>query len=158
MSSNEMETFFGSRRQWLSTHVTLALAGWVWAQPAGASTGELNATLKAHAGAAVIQEGRVKLDIAPIVDNGNTVPVRITVQSPMTYDNYVTDIALFNERNPEREIAKFVLSPRSGSASIATRIRLATTQKLVAVARMNDGSYWSHTVDVIVSIAACIED
>lgn len=148
-----------TRRNWLQRNTALvASAGWVWVRPASASTEELNAALKAYAGGALIREGRVTINIAPIVDNGNVVPVQISVDSPMNPDSYVSAIALFNEKNPQREVVKFGLGPRSGKASVSTRIRLATTQKLVAVARMNDGSYWSRSVDVIVSIAACIED
>lgn len=75
----------------------------------------------------------------------------------MTATDHVTAIAIFNERNPQRDVARFTLGPRAGRATVSTRIRLATTQKLAAVARMNDGSYWSHTVDVIVTLAACLE-
>ena len=101
--------------------------------------------------------GKVKLDIAELVDNGNVVPITVTVDSPMTAAMHVTAIAVFNEKNPQREVVKFTLGPRYGKAAVSMRIRLATTQKLVAVAQMSDGSFWSHTVEVIVTIAACIE-
>jgi sulfur-oxidizing protein SoxY len=66
-------------------------------------------------------------------------------------------VAIFNERNPQREVANFFLGPRAGRAVVATRIRLATSQRLVAVAKMSDGSFWSHSVDVVVTLAACVE-
>ena len=100
----------------------------------------------------------VKLDIAPLVDNGNSVPIEVSVESPMTPADHVVGIAIFNEKNPQREVAEFMLGPRAGRAHVATRIRLATTQKLVALARMSDGSVWSHTVEVLVTLAACIEE
>ena len=75
----------------------------------------------------------------------------------MTAADHVTEIAVFNEKNPLKDVARFSLGPRCGRAEVATRIRLATSQKLVALARMNDGSIWSDTVDVIVVLAACIE-
>ena len=75
----------------------------------------------------------------------------------MTAASHVKAIAVFNEKNPQREVVKFDLGPRYGKAEVSTRIRLATTQKVVAVAQMNDGTFWSHTVEVIVTIAACIE-
>jgi sulfur-oxidizing protein SoxY len=106
---------------------------------------------------APLREGRVALDIAELVDNGNTVPVTVSVVSPMTAADHVVALALFNERNPQRDVITMRLGPRSGRARVSTRIRLATTQKLVAVARMNDGSCWSRTVEVIVTLAACIE-
>lgn len=141
-----------NRRQALAT---LAL---VIVRPSLAAEGTLADAIRNYTGGAAVKEGRVKFDIAELVDNGNAVPVTITVDSPMTAANHVTAIALFNEKNPQRDIARFQLGPRAGKAVVSTRIRLATTQKLVAIARMSDGSYWSHTVDVIVTLAACIED
>ena len=104
-----------------------------------------------------LREGRVLLEIAELVENGNAVPVTVSVTSPMTNADHVVALALFNERNPQRDVFSARLGPRSGRARVSARIRLATSQKLVAVARMNDGSCWSHSVDVIVTLAACIE-
>ena len=104
-----------------------------------------------------MQTGRVLFEISRLIDNGNAVPVTVRVQSPMTKADHVTSIALFNERNPQPEVARFDLSALSGRADVSTRIRLATSQKLAAVARMSDGSFWQQTVDVIVTLAACIE-
>jgi sulfur-oxidizing protein SoxY len=75
----------------------------------------------------------------------------------MTAADHVSAIAIFNERNPQRDVAIFHFTPRSGRASVSTRIRLANSQTLIAVARMNDGSYWSTSVYVIVTLAGCIE-
>ena len=133
------------------------LAAWVMLRPALAATDELAAAVSAYAGGAMVTAGKIKLDIAELVDNGNVVPITVTVDSPMTAGNHVKAIAVFNEKNPQRDVAKFTLGLRYGKAEVTTRIRLATTQKLVAVAQMNDGSFWSHTVDVIVTLAACIE-
>ena len=114
--------------------------------------------VSAYAAGGVVREGRVKFDIAPLVDNGNSVPVEITFDGPMSTEQYVVGIALFNEKNPQNQIAEFTLSPLSGRARVATRIRLALSQQLVAVAKMNDGSCWTHTVEVLVTIASCIEE
>ena len=92
-----------------------------------------------------------------MVENGNVVPITVLVDSPMTAASHVKAIAVFNEKNQQHEVVKFTLGPRYGKAGVSTRIRLATTQKLVAVAQMSDGTFWSHTVDVIVTLAACIE-
>ena len=128
------------------------------AQPAALPvSGELADAVKAYARGANVQPGKIKLDIAELVDNGNVVPITVTVDSPMTAADHVKAIAVFNEKNPQRDVIRFSLGPRSGKASVTTRIRLATTQKLVAVAQMSDGTYWSHTVDVIVALAACLE-
>jgi sulfur-oxidizing protein SoxY len=145
-----------TRRQLLADGAGLGI--WLLVRPAVAAPDELAAVIQAYTGGAVLKVGRIQLEIAPLVDNGNTVPVTVTVDSPMTAADHVTAIAIFNERNPQREVVKFSLNERAGRASVSTRIRLATSQKLVAMARMSDGSFWSHTVDVIVTIAACMED
>ena len=126
-------------------------------RPAVAQTDELAAAVSAYAEGKKVTEGKVKLDIAELVDNGNVVPITVSVDSPMSAANHVKAIAVLNEKNPQREVVRFTLGPRYGKAEVSTRIRLATTQKLVAVAQMNDGTFWSHTVEVIVTIAACIE-
>jgi sulfur-oxidizing protein SoxY len=117
----------------------------------------LDAVLRAHLGDVVPTPGRVKLDISPLVENGNTVPVTITADSPMTEADHVVSLALFNERNPQNDVFVATLGPRAGRAMVSTRIRLATSQKLVAVARMSDGTAWSDTALVVVTLAACVE-
>jgi sulfur-oxidizing protein SoxY len=118
----------------------------------------LEAAIRAFTGGAPVRAGKVRVQIAPLVDNGNTVPLSVTVDHPMRPDDHVAAIAVFSERNPQHEVASFGLSPRNPAAKVSTRIRLATSQKLVAVARLSDGSHWSGEVDVIVTLAACIED
>lgn len=118
----------------------------------------LTPLVNAYAGGGAVREGRVKFDIAPLVDNGNSVPIEITVDSPMTQAQHAVGIALFNEKNPQNQVAEFTLSALTGRARVATRIRLALSQQLVAVAKMNDGSCWTHTVEVLVTIASCIEE
>jgi len=138
--------------------VLLAGLGTVLAAPSAHATPEaLQAAIGRFTGSRAARTGRVVLDVAPLIDNGNMVPVSISVQSPMTAADHVHRIALFTELNPLAEAAVFTLSPASGAARVATRIRLATTQTLVAMAQMNDGSVWQQRVDVIVTLAACIE-
>ncbi len=137
--------------------VGAALAATLLVRPARADQAELDAAIAAYTRGARVTPGRVRLDVAKLVDNGNTVPLTVSVDSPMTPADHVTAIALFNERNPERDIARFQLTPRSGRARVSTRVRLATSQKLVAVARMSDGSWWSDSIDIVVVLAACIE-
>jgi sulfur-oxidizing protein SoxY len=138
--------------------VVAASALWaVSVRPAHAQSDELQAAVRGFAANAPVREGKVHIDIAPLVENGNAVPIGIKVDSPMTAAEHVKAIAVFNERNPQREVAVFHLTPRSGRASVSTRMRLATSQKLVAVARMSDGSHWSGTVEVVVTLAGCIE-
>ena len=138
-------------------HILTAAAATVLVRPALAQGDELAAAVRQFTGGAPVQAGRVTLDIAPLVDNGNTVPMTVSVDSPMTAADHVVALAVFNERNPQRDVIKATLGPRAGKAQVATRIRLATSQKLVAVAKLSDGSHWQHTVDLIVTLAACIE-
>lgn len=132
-------------------------AALVVARPAFATTGEMKSAIAAFTGGAEPRAGRVTLDVAKLVDNGNAVPIAVSVDSPMTAADHVVAIAVFNERNPQTDVVKFTLGPRAGKAAVSTRIRMATSQKMVAVARMNDGSSWSSTADVIVTLAACVE-
>ena len=144
-----------TRRHLLTT--TAGLAGGLWLRPSSAAADDLAAAIAAFAAGAPVRAGRVELDIAPLVENGNAVPITVSVESPMTATDHVRSIAVFNERNPQRDVVVFTLGPRSGRARVATRIRLATSQRLVAVAQLSDGSYWQHGVDVIVTLAACVE-
>ncbi|MFM9980110.1 MAG: SoxY-related AACIE arm protein [Burkholderiales bacterium] len=104
------------------------------------------------------QKGRVKLEVPPLVDNGNAVAISVAVDSPMTEANHVKEIHIFSERNPEPVILSMKLGPRAGRAAAATRVRLADTQTLVAIAAMSDGTFWSGSAQTVVTIAACLED
>jgi sulfur-oxidizing protein SoxY len=128
------------------------------ASPAGAAGPDgMDAAIREFVGEAPTREGRVKLEIPPLVDNGNSVTLTVSVESPMTAADHVKRIAVFNEKNPQPNVAVFHLGPRSGKAQVQTRIRLATSQKLVAVAQMSDGSFWSASAEAIVTLAACLE-
>ena len=144
-----------TRRQILTRSV--GLAGALWLRPASAAGDDLAAAVAAFAAGVPVRAGRVVLDVAPLVENGNAVPTTVSVESPMSAADHVQAIAIFNERNPQRDVAVFRLGPRAGRAVVGTRIRFATSQQLVAVAKMSDGSCWSHAIDVIVTLAACIE-
>lgn len=137
--------------------LTLALGAGVIVRPAFATSSEMQAAIRGYANGAPVNVGKVLLDVSPLVENGNAVPITVSVQSPMTLTEHVTGIAVFNDRNPQRDVVRFTLGPRAGRAQVSTRIRLATSQQLVAVARLNDGTYWSHAVDVLVTLAACLE-
>jgi sulfur-oxidizing protein SoxY len=137
--------------------VLTAALGTLLAPAARATPEALKAAIDAFTGGRAPRTGRVTLDIAPLIDNGNVVPVAIRVDSPMTTADHVQRIGLFTELNPLPDVAVFHLGPRSGRAQVATRMRLATSQTLTALAVMNDGSVWQQQVDVIVTLAACIE-
>lgn len=106
---------------------------------------------------AEVRPGKVRLAVPRLADNGNLVSCRIAVESPMTRVDHVRRIAVFAERNPRPVIAVFQLGPRAGIAEIVTRIRLAGTQRVVAVAELSDGSFWSDTAEVVVTVSACLD-
>jgi sulfur-oxidizing protein SoxY len=143
------------RRRLLAAGAALPLL--LTLRPAQATPDSMRAALDQWSGGAPIRAGRVRLEVAKLVDNGNAVPVTVTVDSPMRANDFVAAIAIFNEKNPLPDVARFTLGPRAGRAQVSTRIRMATSQTVLAVAKMSDGSYWSHAVDVIVTLAACIE-
>jgi sulfur-oxidizing protein SoxY len=127
-------------------------------RPARATPEEAQAAINKLIGDAKLNTGRVTIDIPPLVENGNTVPCTVTVESPMTPEAYCKAIHVFNERNPQPNVISVHLNPRSGRASFSTRIRLSDTQNVIAIAELSDGSFWSGSVDVIVTIGACLED
>jgi sulfur-oxidizing protein SoxY len=145
------------RRRVLAAGAAAAAAALLVARPAAATPQALREAVAAFTGGATARDGRVSLEIAELVENGNTVPVSVRVQSPMTEADHVRRIALFTERNPDPGVAMFHLSPRNGRAVVATRMRLATTQRVMAVAQMSDGSFWQTSMDVVVTLAACVE-
>ena len=82
----------------------------------------------------------------------------VSVESPMTAENHVKSIHVFNEKNPQPNIGNFHLGPHAGRAQVSTRIRLADSQKVVAIARMSDDTFWSASADIVVTLAACTEE
>jgi sulfur-oxidizing protein SoxY len=149
----------GRTRRQVIAAATLAPAGWLAlkGRPARATPAAMEAAIRDFVGEATITPGRVKLTLPALVENGNVVPLQVSVESPMTEADHVKAIAVFNERNPQPNVAVFHLSPRAGKAAVQTRIRLADSQRVLAVAQMSDGSFWSHSADVVVTLAACIE-
>ena len=125
---------------------------------AEATPAMLNSAIRNVVGEAPVHSGKVKLDIPPLVENGNAVPMTVSVASPMTADDYVKSIHVFNEKNPQPHIGNFYIGPAAGRAQVSTRIRLADSQKVTAIAQLSDGSFWSASVDVVVTLAACTED
>jgi sulfur-oxidizing protein SoxY len=127
-------------------------------EAARATPESLALAIKEVAGNAELRQGKIKLDVPPLIENGNTVPLTVTVDSPMSDADYVKAIHVFNEKNPQPHVFSATLAPRNGRARIGTRIKLADTQKIVAIAETSDGAFWTASAEVIVTIAACIED
>ncbi|MCI3950892.1 MAG: sulfur oxidation protein SoxY [Burkholderiales bacterium] len=106
---------------------------------------------------APLNPGRVKLQLPRLADNGHSVPLKVTVESPMTTAEHVRTITLLSERNPRPVLATFHFGPRAGRAEVVTRVRLNGTQRVVAVAQLSDGSYWSASAEVEVTESACLD-
>ena len=136
------------------------LAGAVTVLPfaAHATPEGLAAAIKEVTGDAVLREGKVTLDIPPLVENGNTVPLTVSVESPMTEADFIKAIHVFNEKNPQPHVFDARLGPNNGKAVVSTRIKLADAQKVVAIAETSKGEFWTAHAEVIVTIAACVED
>lgn len=101
------------------------------------------------------EESRVTLRLPPIAENGNTVPLTVSVESPMTAADHVKTIYVFADKNPTPDVAIFHLTPAMGRASADTRIRLGQTQDVVAIAEMNDGKLFMTRAEVKVTIGGC---
>lgn len=125
--------------------------------PASATPASMRAAIKKIVGEAPLKKGKLKIDLPPLIENGNAVALTVSVESPMTAADYVKAIHVFTEKNPQPNVMGIHLGPRAGKASISTRIRLADTQKVVAIAQMSDGSFWSDELEVVVTLAACLE-
>ncbi|MDE5462293.1 SoxY-related AACIE arm protein [Bradyrhizobium sp. CSS354] len=150
-----------TRRQFLNLAGSATVAGTipiVTLRPIEATPAMLSAAIRNVVGEAPVRTGKVKLDIPPLVENGNTVPLTVSVASPMTAADYVKSIHVFNEKNPQPNIGNFHLGPSSGRAQVSTRIRLADTQKVVAIARLSDDTFWQVTTEIVVTLAACTEE
>jgi sulfur-oxidizing protein SoxY len=147
-----------TRRQFVAGAAGIALASVTAIRPGRATPATLQAAIKKVVGDAPLRKGKVTIDVPPLVENGNSVPITVTVDSPMTATDHVKAIHVFNEKNPQPNVIGVRLGPRAGKAAFSTRIKLADAQKVVAVAQLSDNSFWSDDADVIVTIAACVED
>jgi sulfur-oxidizing protein SoxY len=145
-----------TRRRFLALTGGVALC--VTLRPVEATPAMLASAIRNLVGEAPVRTGKVKLDVPPLVENGNTVPMTVSVTSPMTADDHVKSIHVFNEKNPQPNIGNFYIGPSAGRAQVSTRIRLADSQKIVAIAQLSDGSFWSTSIDVVVTLAACTEE
>ncbi len=145
------------RRDFLIAGGALGTALGLAAAPARATPAQAQEAIRKVSGAAPIQVGRVTLDLPPLVENGNSVALAISVQSPMTAADHVKAIHVFAEKNPQPYVAVFRFGPRAGRASVSTRIRLADSQSVIALCEMSDGSFWSGSAESVVTLAACVE-
>jgi len=124
-------------------------------RPAVATPEELAAALRETFGDRPIQRGKVKLDLPRLAESGNVVPVTVTVDSPMTERDHVRSLHLFAEKNNLPRILEVNLGPQNGKAVVSSRIRLAITQQVLAVAVLSDDSLWSAAAEIEVTVSSC---
>jgi sulfur-oxidizing protein SoxY len=162
MPSRMPRQHLSTRRRFLKVAGSAAAMGAlplaVSVRPVEATPETMASAIRNVTGGAAVQNGKVKLDIPPLVENGNSVPMVVSVTSPMTANDYVKSIHVFNEKNPQPNLGNFYLTPRNGRAQVSTRVRLADSQKIIAIAKLSDGSLWSTTAEVVVTLAACTEE
>lgn len=143
------------RRRFLVGTAVLAILPF---ERASATPEAMAEAIRKVVGDSAVTEGRVKLDMPPLIENGNTVPLVVSVESPMTAVDYVKAIHVFNEKNPQPNVFSARLSARNGKATVGTRIKLGDSQKIVAIAETSDGKFYGASADVIVTLAACLEE
>ncbi len=146
--------------QYLSRRGALALgvagaAAIGWGSRAHAAAKEAADEIAKFTGGKTAEAGKVSIELPEIAENGNTVPLAISVDAPMTADSYVSEILVVSEGNPNPGVVKFHFSPMSGKAAASTRIRLATTQNIVVVAKTSGGQFFTGKKLVKVTIGGC---
>ncbi|MEQ8659626.1 MAG: thiosulfate oxidation carrier protein SoxY [Gammaproteobacteria bacterium] len=128
--------------------------GLAWADDA-ARAAAAQAAIDAIVGDRAVSDGKLKLTTPAIAENGNTVPIAVEAGGRFTADSWVKAIHVFALANPTPEVASFHFTPASGLAQVATRIRLASTQQVVAIAELSDGRVWRTANEVKVTIGGC---
>ncbi|TSA42199.1 MAG: sulfur oxidation protein SoxY [Betaproteobacteria bacterium] len=146
-----------ARRRFLSVFASLA-AGLLPIRAVRAQSDPFASLVREVTGGAPVWPGRVKVDIPLLADNGHSVPLKVSVASPMTAVDHVRSIILLSEKNPRPVIAKFHFGPGAGRAEVATRVRLNGAQRLLALAQFSDGSFWSGGAEVVVTESACLDE
>ena len=149
-----------SRRLWLRKIQrlgALALGAWFSPMTVFAKPEDAAKAIQEITGGKTPKTGKVTLVIPPLVENGNLVVLKVSVDSPMTANDYVKTIHVIAEGNPLPNIFTAYLSPRSGTANITTRVRLADSQTVWAIAQMNDGTFWQGSAETLVTLSACTE-
>jgi len=136
----------------------LVLACGFAAGTAHASPDTMQEAIGKVTGGKPVTRGKVRLDVPPLIENGNSVVLSVSVDSPMTVAEHVKAVHLFAPENPLPNMVSVYLGPRSGRARFTTRVRVADSQTLLALAQLSDGSFWSDSVSVVVTLAACTEE
>jgi sulfur-oxidizing protein SoxY len=132
---------------------TFSVLGWDRRAQAGAR--EAADQIAKFTGGKTAEKGKISIELPEIAENGNTVPLSVTVDSTMTADDYVSDVMVVSEGNPNPGVVTFHFTPQSGKAEASTRIRLAATQNIVVVAKTSKGAYFTGQKLVKVTIGGC---
>jgi sulfur-oxidizing protein SoxY len=145
------------RREMLTAGAGLAVLATplLRALPALADAAATEARMMAFTGGKMPETGMITLTAPEIAENGNTVPISIEVDSSMTEESHVEEVIILAENNPNPDVATFHFTTMSGVAAASTRMRLAETQNVIAVAKMNDGSVFMDKKEVKVTIGGC---
>lgn len=155
MKSIKPDTHLPSNRRRILQGLTGIISVSLLPAPLWATPEKMATAISNLFGDTPIHEGKVSLKIPPLAENGNSVPLTVSIESPMTEEDFVKSIHIFSEQNPIPTTAAFYLGPRAGKAQISTRIRLSTSQTITAIAKMNNNSLWSGTAQSIITLAAC---
>lgn len=154
LSSNPIKL---SRRMYLSALGLLGLSSWIVPSLTMAKKPEAMEAIAKIVGSNTIRDGRVKLVIPPLVESGNLVVLKLSIESPMTANDYVKAVHVIAEANPSPNMFTAYFTPRSGRAELTTRVRLADSQRVWAIAQMSDGSFFRGYADTLVTLSACTE-
>lgn len=133
--------------------VTLTIVG--WNDGAHAAAKEAADEVAKFTGGKEAIKGKITIELPEIAENGNTVPLTVSVDAPMTAENYVSDVLVVSEGNPNPGVITFHFTPLSGKAEAQTRIRLAATQNIVVVAKTSGGEFFTAQKQVKVTIGGC---
>lgn len=137
---------------------SLALPAVLLSRPAQAKFSIIDPLIWSVTKGRQMERGRVRLELPQLADNGNSVAVKVSVASPMTEADHVKAIHLISEKNPVREMASFYIGPRAGRAEIVSRVRLAGSQEVLAIAALSDGSFWYDIAEIVVTLSACLDE
>ncbi len=144
-----------SRRTALKAGALAALASVLAGRMAFADANAVAAELKKLYGDKPMAEGKIKLDVPEIAENGMVVPINVEVESPMTEADYVKSVHIYAAGNPLPGVVSYTFTPACGKAAASTRMRLAQTQDVICVAEMSDGKLYTAKANVKVTIGGC---
>lgn len=122
---------------------------------AHASADEAAALIAEFIGGAEAQAGRIVLTAPESADNGNSVAIMVEIESAMSGSDLVESVLIVADGNPRPHVAKFHFTELSGVAFASTRVRLAQSQTVTAVAKMADGSFFIDRREIQVLVGGC---